>query len=97
MPKYEFAIRKTTLSSGKTIYTPVCRKKTSITNFLIPNPWERIVEVYGQYILMELSFIPDLTYDQCEAHIQKYQEKLQNEKVDEEENVEFESVSELTL
>jgi len=97
MPKYEFAIRKATLSSGKTTHTPVCRKKTSITNLLIPNPWERIVEVYGEYILMDIPFTPELSYEQCELHISKYQEKLMNEKLEEEETVEFEAVSEIAV
>jgi len=97
MPKYEFAIRTALLSSGKSTHTPVCRKKTSITNLLIPNPWDRIVEVYGEYILMDLPFVPDLTYEECELHIKKYQEKLIKEKIDEEEEVQFESVSELEV
>jgi hypothetical protein len=97
MPKYEFAIRKAVLSSGKTTYTPVCRKKTSITNLLIPNPWERIVKVYDDYILMDLPFTPNLTYQECEEHIIGYQNKLHSEKLEEEEDIQFEAVSEMEI
>lgn len=77
MAKYEFAIKKDVLNSGKTIFTPVCRKKFLLGRFnIFPNPWERITKIYDQFTIMELHFIPELTYIECEEHIQGYQETL---------------------
>ena len=81
---YEFAIKKNVLNSGKTILTPVCRIKSKLGRFnIFPNEWLRITNIYDQYILMELDWIPELTYKECELHIKGYQqilfEKIQNE------------------
>lgn len=77
MAKYEFAIKKDVLNSGKTIYTPVCRRKSKFGRFdIFPNPWERITKIYDEYILQELNFTPELTYSECEDHIQGYQQVL---------------------
>lgn len=74
MAKYEFAIKKDLLNSGKIIFTPVCRKKFLFNIF--SNPWERITKIYDQFTIMELHFIPELTQKECEEHIQGYQEVL---------------------
>lgn len=76
MVSYEFAIKKDILNSGKVIYTPVCRKKSNIWKRFNQYPWERICKIYNEYILLDLQFTPDLTYEECEQHIQAYQDKL---------------------
>lgn len=76
MASYEFAIKKDTLNSGKIIYTPICRKKTSIWKRFNHYPWERITKIYNEYILLDIQFTPDLSYEECEQHIQAYQSKL---------------------
>lgn len=73
--KYEFAIKKNVLNSGKTIFTPVCRKKSRLGR-LFSNPWQRITMIYDKFILMELDFEPELTYGECDEHIQGYQQVL---------------------
>ena len=78
MAKYEFAIKKDMLYSGKAIYTPVCRKES--TFFGVPttwnNPWNRITKIYNVYTLLELDFVPELSYEECEEHIKAYQDFL---------------------
>ena len=78
MPKiYEFAIKKDNLNSNKSIFTPVCRNKSKLEILnIFPNPWNRITKIYNEYILMELDFTPDLSYEECEQHIKGYQEIL---------------------
>lgn len=98
MAKYEFAIKKDVLNSGKTIFTPVCREKRrtifGLYLMLVPLPWQRIVNIYDEYILMELDFNPELTYKECEEHIAGYQkvllQKVENEVV----TVEFHTLEE---
>ncbi len=70
--KYEFAIKKDTLHSGKEIYTPVVRRKWGKISY----GWQRIVCLYGKYTLLELDFEPELTYQQCEEHLKGYQSEL---------------------
>lgn len=75
--KYEFAIKKDTLNNGSIIYTPVCRKKNILDKInIFSNPWERIVKIYDQYDIMDLPFVPILTYEECKDHIQGYQDHL---------------------
>lgn len=79
MAKFEFAIKKDVLNSGKVIFTPVCRQKGWAGIFglyLYNHPWIRITEIYGDYILMDLDWTPELTFEQCEKHIEGYQAKL---------------------
>lgn len=84
MAKYEFAIKKDVLNSGKTIYTPVCRKKSEFPYLRIfNNPWERISRIYDRYTLMELHFTPELSYEECQKHIQGYQQTLSQLRKDE--------------
>jgi hypothetical protein len=90
---YEFAIKKDVLNSGKTIFTPVCRKKT-IWGRLFPNSWERITNIYDEYLLMELDFIPELTYKDCEEHIAGYQKVLEESVENEVATVEFHNLEE---
>lgn len=95
--KYEFAIRKQELGSGKIIYTPVCRKKP-ISRFLLINPpWERITQIYDKYILMDLHFDPDLSYEDCKTHIQGFQNQLSKGKENEVVYVEFDTLEEKDL
>lgn len=75
MAKYEFAIKKDVLNSGKAIYTPVCRQKSTLGR-IFPNHWIRITKIYNQYTLLELDFIPELSYAECEEHIEGYQQVL---------------------
>ena len=72
MAKYEFAIKKDTLNSGKVVYSPVCREKAKLFG-LFPNPWNRITKIYDNYTIMELDWIPELTFAECEEHIKGYQ------------------------
>ena|SRR5688572_20999311 len=77
MAEYEFAIKKDVLNSGKTIHTPVCRKKSKLGRLnIFPNPWERIVKLYDKYVLIELDWTPSLTYQECEEHIHGFQLSL---------------------
>ena len=95
--KYEFAIRKQELGSGKIIFTPVCRKKP-ISRFLLINPpWERITKIYDKYLLMDLHFDPDLSYQDCQEHIQGFQEQLERDKDNEVVYVEFDTLEEKNL
>jgi len=90
MAKYEFAIKKDVLNSGKTIYTPVCRMKSKLGKLnIFPNPWNRIVDQYGVYCLMELDFVPELSYAECEQHIQGYQQVLLKKNENDVSTVEF--------
>lgn len=77
MATHEFAIKREELNSGKVILTPMCRRATILNKLpIFNNPWQRIVEIYGNYVLMELDFVPELTYEQCEEHINGYKQKL---------------------
>jgi hypothetical protein len=78
MASYEFAIKRDTLNSGKIIYTPVCRRRANIWKRFNHYPWERITKIYNEYILLDLTFVPDLSYEECEQHIRAYQKKLEN-------------------
>lgn len=90
MAKYEFAIKKDVLNSGKAIFTPVCRKKSRLGKLnILPNPWERITKIYDEYVLMELDWTPELSYKECEAHIQGYQNVLLQKVENEVSTVEF--------
>lgn len=95
--KYEFAIRKQELGSGKIIFTPVCRKKP-ISRFLLINPpWERITKIYENYVLMDIHFEPDLSYDECKEHIHAFQEQLKRSKENDVVCVEFDALEEKDL
>jgi hypothetical protein len=97
MAKYEFAIKKDVLNSGKVIYTPVCREKSKLGifgNYLLHRPWQRIVQIYDEFSLLDLHFIPELTYRECELHIKGYQEKLLQTKENEVATVEFHTLEE---
>lgn len=75
--KYEFAIKKDTLNNGNVIYTPVCRKKNILDKInIFSSPWERIVKIYDHYCIMDLNFVPNLSYEECKEHIQGYQNHL---------------------
>ena len=93
---YEFAIKKDVLNSGKNIFTPVCRKKSKLGR-LLPNPWMRITFIYDQVLLMELDFIPDLTYKECEIHIKAYQDALIHKVENQVATIEFHTLEELNL
>lgn len=88
MATYEFAVKKDILNSGKIIYSPVCRIKSKFGRIL-SNPWQRIVVLYGEYILMELDFIPELSHKECEDHIKAYQEILKQKVENQVATVEF--------
>ena len=90
---YEFAIKKDVLNSGRTIYTPVCRKK-SLWGRIFPNNWERITRIYDEYLLQELDFVPDLSYKECEEHIAGYQAVLKEAVENDVANVEFHTLEE---
>lgn len=90
---YEFAVKKDVLNSGKTIFTPVCRKKSKLGRIL-PNPWERITNIYDTYLLMELQFTPELSYRECEEHIKGYQMVLRQQIENEVATVEFHTLEE---
>lgn len=92
MAKYEFAIKKDVLNSGNIIYTPVCRRRPLLNISLFSNPWSRIVNIYGNYLIMELDFIPDLSYEDCKEHISGFQEKLQRIVENEIAQVEFDTL-----
>lgn len=82
MATYEFAIKKETLSSGREILVPVCRKKTKFRiGSYSPLPWERIACIYGEYRLMELAddIAPELNEVACKNHIIGYQQYLTSE------------------
>lgn len=91
--KYEFAIKKDILNSGKTLFTPVCRKK-SLLGGLMPNPWQRIVCIYDRYFLMDLDFSPELDYNECEIHVQGYKDALLQQVQDDVASVEFDTLEE---
>lgn len=74
MATVEFAIQKKTLNSGEVVHIPVCRRKSLIP--LLSVPWERICRVYDNYILLDLDFEPNLSYEECEEHIRCYKQKL---------------------
>src|SRR5688572_10488739 len=93
MAKYEFAIKKDVLNSGKVIHTPVCRKKSRLGKWN-PNPWVRIVKIYDEYVLMDLHFIPDLSYEECKEHISGYQGKLLKSVENQVAEVEFHALEE---
>lgn len=85
--KYEYAVRRTELNSGKIIYTPVCREKSK----LIKNKWTRIVNIYDKYLIMELDWEPEgLTVIQCKEHILKHKEQVQMLKSNEVLNISIE-------
>lgn len=73
--KYEFAILKQVLNNGKEIYTPVVRPVRKI----VPAKWERIICLYGKYLIQDLDFTPNLSYADCESHILGYQEVLKHQ------------------
>jgi hypothetical protein len=97
MAKYEFAIKKDTLNSGKVVYTPVCRMKALFGNKFFPRKWERITRIYNDYILMDLDFIPDLSYQECEEHIHAYQNKLLKQRENDIAEVEFHTLEEAEI
>ena len=69
---YKFVIRKIILNNGKELYAPmVCLKRGAFAN-----NWERITCIYGKYILQELDFEPNLTYAECEKHIEGFKKQL---------------------
>lgn len=95
MYKFEFAIKKDILKSGKVIHTPVCRKKSKLGRFnIFSTPWNRIVEIYGEYSLMEIDFVPELSYKHCEEHIYGYQQVLLKKNENEVSTVEFHMLEE---
>lgn len=93
MAKFEFAIKKDVLNNGKIIYTPVCREKSKLGR-LFSGKWQRIVQIYERFFLMELDFIPELSYGECERHIQGYQEELMMQVQDQIATVEFHTLEE---
>jgi hypothetical protein len=94
MPVYEFAIKKDVLNSGKTIHTPVCRLRSRWGINLFNNKWERITNIYNEFILMELDFTPELSYKDCEIHIKAYQEALTKKIENQLQTVEFHDLEE---
>lgn len=90
--KYEFAIKKNVLNSGKIIFTPVCRKKSRLGIF--SDPWQRITRIYDTCVLLELDFEPELTYAECEQHIAGYQYVLSKQVENETATVEFHTLEE---
>ena len=93
---YEFAIQKKVLNNGKEILTPVVREKRKKW-FIFPLPekqWDRIVCIYGKYLTLELIWEPELTFAQCQEHIDGYQAKLIGEKSNEVAMTEFQNLEE---
>lgn len=75
--KYEFAVKREILNSGKIIHIPVCREKLLLGRFnFFTNTWSRIVKIYDEYTLTEIDWTPDLSYEECEEHIKGYQKAL---------------------
>lgn len=70
--QYEFAVLKQVLNNDEEIYTPVVRR----WHRFLPAKWERIICIYGMYMLQDLDFTPNLTYSECEKHIVGYQDVL---------------------
>lgn len=70
--QYEYAIKKEILNNGRANHIPVVRQKRRI----FPNNWERIVCIYGKYMLMDLDFSPSLTLEECREHIKGYRDVL---------------------
>lgn len=69
---YKFVIRKIILNNGKELYTPmVC-----LRHGLLQNNWERITCIYNKYIIQELDFEPNLTYMECQQHIEGFKQQL---------------------
>ena len=84
--KYEFAIKKDTLRSGRVIFTPVCRRVSRY----YPSPvWNRITKIYDRYVTLDLDFIPNLSFEECEQHIAGYKEELRKSIENEVEIVEY--------
>lgn len=76
---YEFAIKKDEQNNGKIIYTPVVRQKKNKWLRFIPVPennWNRITCIYGKYTLIPVDWEPELTFEECEAHIEGYKQTL---------------------
>lgn len=96
--KYEFAIKKDTLNNGSIIYTPVCRRSGILNKFTIfSSNWERIVKIYDHYCVMDLNFVPDLTYEECKDHIQGYQNHLQKLVENQIAEIEFHTLEEIDI
>lgn len=69
--KYQFAIKHDVLKSGKEILTPVVRYK----NRFFKGMWYRIVKVYDRYVMMDIDFIPNLTREECQEHIEGFKKE----------------------
>lgn len=69
---YEFATQELTLNCGKKILRPVTRLKRR----WFPYRWERITCTYGRYEVRDLDWEPDLTAEECQAHIDGYKAVL---------------------
>lgn len=93
--KYEFAIKKDTLKSGKVILTPVCRVKSRIP--WLQNPWIRIIDKYGRYFLEDLNFDPELSHEECQRHIQGFQNELAKAKEHQISHIELDILEEKTI
>lgn len=79
---HEFAIKVNKLKSGKEVYIPVYRTKSTFSKLFANNKWTRIVKLYNKYTLMELDFEPELTHEQCEEHIKGFAQALINRESD---------------
>ncbi len=93
--KYEFAIQKKKLNSGKEILIPVCRRKSLSKFILLSNQWCRIICIYGIYKLMELDFDPELTHEECQQHINGYKEYLSKSVENNVSTIEVDNIEEL--
>lgn len=74
--KHEFAIKKQVLNSGRVVHTPVYRANSFGRLRILQTPWTRITRQYDKFKLMDLDFDPDLTFEECEEHIEGFKEQL---------------------
>lgn len=95
---YEYAIQKEVLNSGKEIFTPVVRRKKRWKWGWLgyEEGWQRIVRQYDRWVLLELDWDPELTYEQCQEHIDGYHKTLIDSVANEVNKVELHKLEEKT-
>lgn len=68
--EFTFAVRTVVLNNGKTIFIPMVR------SIFAYRQWMRIVCIYDRFVLQDLDFDVNLTYNDCLAHIEGYKQQL---------------------
>lgn len=75
--KYQFAVKKEVLNSGKELFTPCVRTVKKVFFRNVYSNWDRVTKIYDRFTTLELDFYPELTFEECKDHLTEYKKVLQ--------------------